>query len=1196
MRLKSIELCGFKSFPDRTSLTFTGGVTAVVGPNGSGKSNISDAIRWVLGEISSRNLRGAKMDDIIFGGADSRRASGLAEVSLVIDNTADSENRLDIDYDEVTVTRRYFRGGESEYLINRRPVRLRDIAELFMNTGIGRYGYSIIGQGKIAEIISQRSEDRRNIFEEAAGISKYKYKKLEAERKLAEVDENLIRVSDLLRELGDRVGPLEKEAERARIYLDLYGRKKAADVSLWLFDTSGIRAKLEEYERLKNAAQSALDDADAKLASLDAENDRLFVEAQQKRAFAERASARIAEYTEKLHNAQTARLLYENDITHLDAQITQTEGDLKLKSAALDAAEEKNAALQNEAERLAGVYEAERQKLAQAKVEFDKYTQNAETLKTELAALDAESDTLNAESVELRVKLSALGDNEEGQSEQSVYEGELDKLKTSVDRLSQRITRAESSISDYADKIGREKRASEAAGQKIEAYITELDDSKERHNKLKVEISSLLRQADALRRMEELFEGYNGSVRRVMEAAGSGELRGIFGPVSQLIKVEDKHNIAIETALGANIQNIVVEDEDAAKTAINHLKRVNGGRATFYPLTSVKGQPGGLPSAELTRRRGYIGSADELVTCDDRYRGVVSYMLGRTAVFRTLDDASDAAKAFGYRFRIVTLDGQTINAGGSFTGGSVKRDSGMLSRTADIHRAEDEAAAVEVKATAERAKIDEITAKIEEQKTVCADINGRVNLLSTLYQAEKTQLEVLRTQHNSDKTRLGEVETDYAVNSDRIINEARQREQLKARMGEISVRLEALAAEIEAKIKLRAECVEKREAARSSHTALTVSVAALNRDAEAARRALTFGFDTVSSLREQLERAETAIYNLNEKKITAQNDIEQGATECGELAADIERLTAEKKSCESEASELDVKLNGMRDEIREETRRREVFFREFTQANAAYSQLVTENDRATSKIWEDYELTYTTAAALEYTPVTAENRAAVISEQNECKNKLRSLGQVNVGAIDEYADVKQRYEYGKAQTDDLTASRGALSEIIVKLEREMRLKFTRAFEEINYHFKRVFSELFGGGTAELVLTDREDVLNSGIEINVAPPGKIIKSMLALSGGEQAYVAIALIFAILCVNPTPFCVFDEIEAALDEINVARFAEYMKRFSEKTQFVVITHRRGTMESAGSIYGVTMPERGISRVLTLNLDEIEAKIGIK
>ena len=489
---------------------------------------------------------------------------------------------------------------------------------------------------------------------------------------------------------------------------------------------------------------------------------------------------------------------------------------------------------------------------------------------------------------------------------------------------------------------------------------------------------------------------------------------------------------------------------------------------------------------------------------------------------------------------------------------------------------------------------------MRNRKTLCADINGKVNLLGTLYQAEKTQLEVLRTQHASDKARLDEVSAEYAANSDRIIREESQRDVIKRRMGEISDRLAELAAVIEEKIRLRAECVEKREVVRAEHSALTVSATASERDAGAAKRALSFGLDTAAALSDQLTRAEEAIYNLNERKINAANDIERGKSECGELSSDIELLTSERKRLESEASELDVKLNSLRDEIREETRRREVFFREFTQANASYSQLLTENDRATAKIWEDYELTYTTASSVAiaggYPPVTQENRAVVAAEQNDCRNRLRAIGQVNVGAIDEYSDVRQRYEYSKSQQDDLTASRRSLSEVIVKLEREMRLKFMRAFEEINYHFKRVFAELFGGGAAEITLTDREDVLNSGIEINVAPPGKIIKSMLALSGGEQAYVAIALIFAILCVNPTPFCVFDEIEAALDEVNVARFAEYMKRYSERIQFVVITHRRGTMETADSIYGVTMPERGISRVLALNLDEIEAKIGIK
>ncbi|HPT85995.1 MAG TPA: chromosome segregation protein SMC [Bacillota bacterium] len=1198
MRLKSLELCGFKSFPDKTLLTFGSGITAVVGPNGSGKSNISDAIRWVLGEISSKNLRGAKMEDIIFGGTDSRRPSGMAEVSLVIDNT-DEEHRLDIDFDEVTITRRFFRTGESEYLINKRPVRLKDVTELFMNTGVGRYGYSIIGQGRIAEIISQRSEDRRLVFEEAAGISKYKYKKLEAERKLAEVDENLIRVHDLLAQLGERLGPLEKEAERARAYLDLYERKKAADIALWLYELKGSREKLAQLERERNAAQAALDGADAELAKLDEESDRLYLEAQKKRSDAERAAARIAEYTEQLHVAETKKKLYENDIAHIDGQIKQLEADRSIKTTALAAAEENYKKQKAATEGQLAAYQAELAKLKEAEAELAEYTSQVEALQGEIGSLSAEMEKLSAESVELRIKLSALGEQNED-AQRSPYEEEIVKLRESVELIAKRIKKAEASIAEYAERIARERGILEEETKKIDTLAAELEAAKERHGKLRVEISTLLRQADALRRMEELFEGYNLSVRRVMEAAGSGELRGIIGPVSQLIRTQPKYNIAIETALGANIQNIVVEDEEAAKAAIAYLKRTNAGRATFYPLTSVRGQPGGVPKEDLLSFRGFVGAADELVETDERYRSVICYLLGRTAVFRDLDSATEAAKSFGYRFRIVTLDGQTINAGGSFTGGSVRRDSGMLSRSADIRRLEAEAAALEVKASAERMLIEEKVAKIEEQKQICADLSGKVNLISTLYQAEKTQLEVMRAQHAADEKRLGELEAEHKASLERLAKAEAEREKIKERLSEISEQLAALGAQIEEKKSLHEKAAVEREAARARHSELAVKVAALERDSEAAKRSEAFMLDTLESLRKQIERAEEAVYNLNEKKIAAQNAIEECVAQCGQLAADIKLLAEQRKQLESEAAELDKKLAGLRDFLRDATQRREVYFREYTKADAAYSQLLADIDRATARIWDEYELTYSTAAAEAeskgYPVVTEENRAEINKILAECKNKIRALGQVNVGAIEEYADVKKRYESCKAQADDLAASRKSLTEVISRLEREMRTQFLQAFEEINLHFGRVFAELFGGGTAEIVLTDPADVLSSGIEINVAPPGKIIKNMMALSGGEQAYVAIALIFAILSVNPTPFCVFDEIEAALDEVNVARFAEYMKRYSDKIQFIVITHRRSTMERASTLYGVTMPERGISRVLGLNIEELEAKLGIK
>lgn len=1196
MRLKALEMQGFKSFPDKTVLNFNRGITVVVGPNGSGKSNITDAVRWVLGEMSTKNIRGSKMEDVIFGGSDNRRPMGYAEVSLVIDNTCGT-GRLESEYDEVTVTRRYYRGGDSEYLINGKTVRLRDIAELFMNTGVGKTGYSNIGQGKIAEIISQKSDERRSVFEEAAGISKYRYKKNEAERKLKDTEANLVRLNDILSELGSRVGPLEKEAAAARKYLDLYEQKKSVDVSLWLYDAEAMRVKATETEKIYMAAKLGLESVDGEISSLEDRSEKLTEKFSAGQRNAEELADKISGYIESRHSIESSARVLENDILHTESRISQTKGELEARRQSLcDAV--------GRAEELAGTLEECRKRLSGIKDEEEKTVSDAENQKkiceeAEKLILDREDDEkiVEAELLDIKVRLSALEGSHEAENGRSEgIEKEIADSEEQIAKLTDAKNRAERTVSDYGQAIDNEKNALDAKKRGLEELNGGLEKAREELSALCVSADGKRQRAEALSRMDELLEGYNYSVKNVMRAAGSGQVRGICGPVSKLITLKPEYSVAIETALGANIQNIVTENEEAAKAAIAYLKRTNGGRATFYPITSVKAQPPGIRADELKRQRGYVGMADGLLGFDAKYAGVIGYMLGRTAVFDNIDNAAATAKAFGYKIRIVTLDGQLINAGGSFTGGSVKNDSGILTRGAEIAKLKDEIADIERQQKDADGKITDLCGKISTLKNEVASADGKISLLNTMMQAEQTRLEVAKSRLETEMSRRDALIDDLSG-----LGEAHEHYDSEHR--ELTESLRAANSDLEEAKKRTKKAVADRNAAddllaalEKKLNSLMIDMTATGKDLEAAENSITANDAAVAALEEQVGRSEELIVTLTEKLTDAKNRIEENRVSADALGGDIGELEKERKRVIEENLAFEKEQTEIRDRLRECNRQRETVLRDYTKAENLREQLKNDNDRLAAKIWDDYELTYTAATELGCPAVTEETRPSFGARQTELRNRLRALGSVNVGAIDEYNDVKQRYDFSKGQYDDLCKARESLDGIIGRLEREMKTRFVTAVDEINRNFKVTFRELFGGGSAEISLTDPENVLTSGIDINVAPPGKIIKNLISLSGGEQAFVAIALIFAILNVNPTPFCIFDEIESALDDVNVVRLAEYMKRYSEKTQFIAITHRRGTMEASDMLYGITMPDRGISRVLSMNVNEVEAKIGGK
>ncbi len=1205
MYLKSLELFGFKSFPDRTVLNFDRGATVVVGPNGSGKSNISDAMRWVLGEVSSRQIRGTKMEDVIFGGTDDRKQMNFAEVSVTFDN---SDRQMDTPYDEVSVTRRYYRKGESEYFINRKPVRLRDIHELFMNTGVGREGYSIIGQGRIAEIISRKSEDRRSIFEEAAGISKYRYKKEEAENKLSGVDDNLTRLRDIMSELEGRVGPLERESEKAKKYLEYFEIKKRDDVSIWIYDTDKLSADLKEAEDRLKLAKNELDIVSEALETLENQNERVYEASQESKYKQEQLQSRIGETRNASHELDSKIRLTENDIAHREVQISEkTDAKQKFaeRMAQLQALlAEKGDALKQavlKADELTAQLEETAAKSENAKEKRDMLR---EKLEAELVRLKGGEEKL----VDLRIRLSVLDTNEKTDSDKAEsLKAEIEKYTESLNMLEARAQKADKVIADYrakCDEFNSKMAVLSSEAEKLKGEKQELID---KANEVYLEYTAKKHRIDAIRRMEELFEGYAQSVRFVMSEYDAGHIEGtkrvsdmdsasgrIYGPVSRLINVGARYTLAIETALGANIQNIIVDDENTAKAAIRHLKNKNAGRATFYPISSMKPRYSQIPEAECAKYEGYLGTADKVIEFDEKFGGVIRNLLGATLIFDNIDNGAAMAKATGYKVRVVTLDGQIINAGGSFTGGSAKRDSGMLTRRTETETLKRDSEALNAKLEElkrEQVKCDNaINAKSKE----ASGISSQIAMLESLMGAENTQLEVIRSQIGGERNMRASLERDLEAVKTDATRRAEGIAAIKAEIESIAGSSEKLTAERESGISKLGELEEIIDDCERLRNELLVRRAEAGKDVELATLEVEQTNARLNENENESEENDRICDALTEENAAASENLVAMREELSALSASIEQLENERGTTFAKNLEYDQKLNQLRAQIREKTSKRELCFRDHTLAENRVKNLSDERDKLTERLWDEYELTYSTAKECGYPKVTEDNYKEVHTELTEYKNKLKSLGSVNVNAIEEYAEVKSRYDFMTEQIADLEKSKDNLLEIIVKLETEMRETFTSAFYEIDRNFKTVFSELFGGGTAELSLTDPENVLTSGIEIRVAPPGKVIKSMTLLSGGEQAFVAIALIFAILRVNPTPFCIFDEVEAALDDANVFRFADYLSRYAKRTQFIVITHRRGTMEIADRIYGVTMQERGISTVLPLDINEAEENLG--
>lgn len=1212
MYLKSIEMQGFKSFPDRTKLVFdpghkgsdqvvadgtSVGVTVIVGPNGSGKSNIADAMRWVLGEISSKTLRSSKMEDVIFGGADSRRPMGYAEVSVTFDNTSDF-GKLDCPYDEVTVTRRYFRAGESEYLINRKSVRLKDIYELFLNTGIGRDGYSIIGQGRIADMVSRKSEERRSVFEDASGIAKYRVKKNESERKLKNTEENLVRVRDIFAEVEAQVGPLEREANKARKGLALYETKKRADISLWLYDTERLAREITEATDLRNHSEFDLRQAEEAVEALDVQQARLTEMTRGSRATSEELQNRITELTAAQHKLDSEYRVNETTMHHTEEMIA--------------AAGETRAALERQLEADTAELNAHSQKCEElGRVLADLEGQsaaNAEEIKTlnarieELETLiDTAAEDIRAREaalMDIRVSISVLKTTRDSDSDRnSGILSEIEEYENTSRALQKEVDDHQRVVDGYNERI--EKIAREIT--EAEARLTELNEQygylHEAHNNAILRRDSTHQRISTFRAMESQFEGYADAVKFVMKQYRDGQITGfggrpcgkIYGPLSQLINVAETYVTAVETALGSNLQNIVVEDEDTAKAAMYALKRANAGRTTFYPLTSMRGSTETPEMKQAAGFEGYIAVADTLVTCDSRYREVLSSMLGRTLVFDTIDHANVMAKALKYRVRVVTLDGQQINVGGSFTGGSAGRKNSSLSRAAEIKRLEADLSTLEENVKSSEAKLTALRADIKKTDDEKNSLEDKRDLTRAIMAGEVDRLSRAKANLDANEALLTRVKED----SEAIL---RQNEQNEETMQSLRAEEKSLDLAVSELKELRAEKAGEKgdkedrvDQLESEQTRLFIAISAARKDVETE--------ETLAGLCSERMASTHNDILVNDERVAAHraklSDFAVSQAENRRLYAEgqesLNALLSDRARADENSASFENKLNTLNTKLREQMDHKENLFREFTTADSKLASLQAEMDKLSGRLWEDYELSRADAIALEYPSVTPENRTEMVATQTECRNKLRALGHFDPDAVEKYADVKLRYDTMGAQLSDLEKSKNDLLKVIGDLEGEMKTVFVDAFNKINENFSETFSELFGGGSAEISLSDPENVLESGIEIKAAPPGKIIKNLMQLSGGEQAFIGVALFFAILKVNPTPFCILDEIEAALDEVNVERLAQYIKRYSDETQFIMITHRRGTMAAATRLYGVTMPERGISKVLTLDVADI-------
>ena len=1188
MILKALEMQGFKSFPDKTVLEFNKGITAVVGPNGSGKSNISDAVRWVLGEQSTKTLRGSKMEDVIFSGTDVRKAKGFAEVTLRLDNTDRSLNK---DSDEVSVTRRYYRSGDSEYLVNGESARLRDVNELFMDTGLGRDGYSIVGQGKIADMVSPKASERRDMLEEAAGISHFRYRRGDAIKRLAQAEENLVRLRDILSELESRVGPLKAQSEKAQKFIVLAGERKNLEIGIWLNTIDKTGEKMRDQEHKIEIAEASHKEAQDELSKIGEMIDKAADGTRDINIKLEENRNSASGFEEKLSDIDSQIKVAENSILHNNETIERINRD---KAAENETEQNIDAAVSAARE---CIQKAEEQ-IADATRQMDELSKQEETYRLSssefsdrAAALSGEISALSVRLADCRVTAETANSSiEEIRSRISAIDESMGTRKDDYDALLKRKADAEASLKEIQDEIVSVKNA-------IDGYTLRFENRGKKADSVKLAIDEKQRELhkgqDRVRLLEDLeknMEGYFGAVKAVMKESGRGALRGIYGPVSQLITVKDKYSAAIETALGAAVQNIVVDNETDAKRAMGFLKERRAGRATFLPITAIKGRV--LSEQGLDDQYGFVSIASDLVSYDNKYSEIIRWLLGRTAVAEDIDSAIAIAKKYSYRFRIVTLDGQVINAGGSMTGGSRVQNAGILSRGNEIERLKGSLASMQKELDG---MLSDYKLLSEDASAAKAELEGAEGDLLRAKEENirrEGELKLASDKLASVSSGVKELLEEKEILEKRIESVSSGAEAARSQIDELKETLENKEKELESITGDSKTLQKNREEVASKAAEIRLRIVSLQKDVEANTDEITRLKNRKTGHLDRLSELDGEIREIEEK-----ND---------ELRALTERLSADEKALKanhgdaqnqineliSQRDELEKQANDLRLHERAKSEERERLSGDIARLEERKIAMRNEYDNLTSKLYDEYQLTRREAAALE---IEIDDYSLAAKRLAELKSQIRALGSVNVSAIEEYKEVSERYEFLSGQINDVETSRAELNKMIDDLTGKMAEQFREQFNRINSCFGQTFIELFGGGKAELRLEDERDVLGSDIEIKVQPPGKNVQNINLLSGGEKGLSAIALLFAILKVTPAPFCIFDEVEAALDDVNVSRYAQYVRRMTKNTQFILITHRRGTMEEADVLYGVTMQEKGVSKLLELKTAEMAKKLGL-
>lgn len=1189
MVLKTLEMQGFKSFPDKTVLNFGKGITAVVGPNGSGKSNISDAVRWVLGETSTKSLRGSKMEDVIFGGTSARKPVGFAQVQLTLDN---SDGALKDKGETVTVARRYYRSGESEYKIDGESVRRRDIHELFMDTGLGADGYSMVGQGKIDSIISAKNEDRRELFEEAAGISRFRHKRTDAERRLEQAQENLVRLLDILGELEGRVGPLKIQSEKAARFLELSGEKKNLEIGVWVNKINKFTNELREQEHKIDAANASYEICENELKAIEDEIEQVL--------------SGIAEINTQIEEIRADSASFEEEALRKDGEISVLEATLRHNRQTVErltgdisTADEGNASIdmqiaqkQEFIAKSAEEAEKKKEELHLVAEETQRATASNEELANQTSKLNAEISQLTIELSDFRVKASeAKSSIDEINSRKSTVDESIAQIEGEISAEEKKQSEIKENLKFLSERIDENNNSIGGYKLKLQSKTDKADKIKADYEKAQRALSEKRSKAKMLSDLEKNMEGYSGAVKAVIRRAESNALGGIHGALSRLIQVEGEYSTAIEVALGAAMQNIVTSTEADAKRAIYYLKENNLGRATFLPISNIKGRT--LDEKNLDDNLGFVAVASDLVECDKKYRDIIENLLGRVVIVDDMDSAIGIAKAYKNRFKIVTLDGQVINAGGSMAGGSAAKGAGILSRANMIE--ELEAQAQELSEKADKLSM-ELQGAVDEANRFSAQMQAAEADLRTAkedYIRSEGEEKLSAEKISSLKARINSLslEKDNADGRIAIFNEAlkKNEKEIERIQSQIDSAEEGLR-EVAGNAK---DVLEKRDALRAETERINLELVSLARDSEAAKLSIEELEMRKADQQSRVKSIEEEIADFERRNEALNNSI-------NEIKKEAEDLRSKAGSSSNQVSELIEKRNSfdkrsveLRALERNKGQEREKLSGEIVRLDERKIAMRKEYDELNDMLFEQYELTRREAEALN---IVIDDMSAAKKRLHEIKVEIKKLGSINVGAIEEYKEVSERYEFLKEQIDDIEKSKAELNRIIEDLTASMSEKFLAQFNKINEEFKVSFADFFGGGKGEIILEQPDNCLESPIEIKIQPPGKSVQNINLFSGGEKSLAAMALLFSVLKVTPAPFCIYDEVEAALDDVNVERFAKYMRKMTDKTQFISITHRRGTMEEADVLYGVTMQEKGVSKLLELQSAELAEKMGLE